>query len=205
MDKLSKTSLYEASITGVIGSSTSFAGLILFIIGLTIGLFVKRIIAGYTILFSVMLIIVGLMITYIAVSNLSKRIGNDLIRKFYLRYVALRIIALILFIAFLYIVSRINIFELLEKGGTGILLLVISLPIGIVSYAITIISMVELRNSYDLIKSTTGNELFSITALTYSIGAVLQIIIIGFIILLITPILEAVSWKTLCEYSSIKQ
>ncbi|MEM1921872.1 MAG: DUF996 domain-containing protein, partial [Desulfurococcaceae archaeon] len=87
----------------------------------------------------------------------------------------------------------------------GILLLVISLPIGIVSYAITIISMVELRNSYDLIKSTTGNELFSITALTYSIGAVLQIIIIGFIILLITPILEAVSWKTLCEYSSIKQ
>lgn len=199
MPAAEKINICEARLTGILGSLVNFIGSLLFLSGLIIGVFRLRLFAGVSVSLGFMLIITGLLMIYAGLSNLSRKMRNEHVRKFYLNYIVIRIIATILLIAFLYIVSRIDLYKLLETG-LHIAQLVIALPIGIASYVVLIISIVELKNSYELIKTLTGNELFSITSFIYSIAALLIIIIIGFVILAIAPLIETIAWSALPEY-----
>lgn len=195
-----RVSIIEAKFTGSIGSIIVFAASLLFAIGLIMGIFRLRLIAGLTILFSTLLIFTGLIITYTGVSSISRKTGDYLIKRFYLNYIALRIVATVLFITALYVVSTIDIRRFLEEGTRDILKLLVLLPLSVISYVLMIISAVEFRNSYELLKNTSGNELFSITGFLYSIGSVLMIVIIGFIIVMLTPLIETLAWITLSDY-----
>jgi len=83
----------------------------------------------------------------------------------------------------------------LPPGLLGLFVAVILILIAI--WIVQIVSALFLKRSYDLVARYLGIGLFSTAALLYLIGAALLIILIGFILILVAGIIQAIAFFSL--------
>ena len=180
------TKLSDARIMGVIGA-------------------VLMLVGGYTPLGA----IIGLVLIFLAVNNISKEAKDEPIFNNYLMHFIFIIFALvamtiIIFIAiggfdFITLAQNIDwsdfnsVWEFFKPHLNGIIIGVV------VGWILFIISAFYLRKSYDSIGKHTKVNMFHTAALVYLIGALLVIIGIGFILILIAEILTIVAFWRLPE------
>ncbi len=83
------------------------------------------------------------------------------------------------------------------QGLLGLIVAIILILVAI--WIVQIVSAVFLKRSYDLVARYLGVGLFSTAALLYLIGAALLIILIGFILILVAGIIQAIAFFSLPE------
>jgi len=83
------------------------------------------------------------------------------------------------------------------QGFLGLIIAIILILVAI--WIVQIVSAVFLKRSYDLVARYLGVGLFSTAAILYLIGAALLIILIGFILILIAGIIQAIAFFSLPE------
>lgn len=185
---VTKINIGEAKTMGFVGAILNLIGLI----------------AGAATGVGLILTIIGIILIYIGVSRLSDKIGNPNPRRYYFNYLIFGIIAFIVLIIGLIIALGSIIFTAgagLIGGLSGLLAaLGIFILVFIITYVLLIIAALNLRKSYDIIKTYTKIDMFGTAGFLYFLGAILLIILVGGIILFIAVILELVAWASLPEF-----
>lgn len=158
---------------------------------------------SFGLILSLLIDIVGLILVLIAVKYISDEAKDARIFNNYLYAVIIGIVGTVIaiVIAFiLFLTLFVNFLHFVTVGiftiplSASIILLVIPL---IIIYFISIIQAIFIRRSFNDIARVAGVPLFSTTALLILIGAILIIVLVGFIILFIASILQIVSFFSL--------
>jgi len=181
----------EAKTLGMVGAILNLVG---FIAGVTTG-------------FGFIVLLIGIILIYMATSKLSELVRDDRVRSYYLKFLIIDIAAIVTLIAGALVIfggALLGVRAFGRRGLealTGILAgaLIGVLVVLIVFWLLEIFAVLNLRRSYDLIKRYTGVNMFGVTGLLYLLGAVLIVILVGFLLLLIAIVLEIVSWASLPE------
>jgi len=182
---IEKLPVGEAKTLGMVGAILNLVGVI----------------AGVTTGFGFILLLVGIILIYMATSKLSSIVRDDRIKKYYLTYFILGIIAVVVLIvgfvavlgAALAGMSLFNPAAILAAFGALVI-------VAVVVWILEIVGTLNLRKSYDLIKKYTGVDMFGTAGFLYFLGAILIIIVVGLLIIFIAVILEIVAWASLPEY-----
>ena len=145
--------------------------------------------------------IVGLILVFLGVKNISDAANNPKIKSDFILSVVLGIIAVILvfaapFIAFggFGLFTSMNYTDPFGSIGSALALCLILWIIAIVFY---ILSAVYLKKSFDGITTHTRVDMFKTAGIVYLIGAILMIILIGAFIMLISYILMIIAFFSL--------
>jgi uncharacterized membrane protein len=159
--------------------------------------------------------IVGIILIFIAIKQISDEIKDTTIYNNYLWFFVLCIIALVVaaaitiiglagssFFTIIQTVNWQNPTEVLDIIAPALIACVLGLIVG---WILMIVATMYLRKSYDRIAEQTKVDLFKTTGLLYLIGAVTMIILIGFLILFIAKILEIISFFTLPDTPPVKE
>jgi uncharacterized membrane protein len=154
--------------------------------------------------------IVGLLLLFIAVKNISELTQDNEIFKNYLIHFLISIVAIIaLFVIMLVAFGAVGGFTWISGLETaeitdfesfwvnfGTILGACILAL-VVSWILYIIAAIYLRRSYNRIAEKTKVDLFKTTGTVYFIGAITAIVLIGFLILLIARIIEIIAYFSL--------
>ena len=155
-------------------------------------------------------LIIGLILVFLAIKNISDETKNKSIFDNYLYYFILSIIAIVAAVVIMFAsVGSIDFLNISEQsqnitdytefwnifGGvvTGCVLALF------IAWIFMIIAALFLRKSYTSIAEHTKVDLFKTTGLLYLIGAITLIVIIGALILLIAKIIEIIAFFSLPE------
>ncbi len=153
-----------------------------------------------------MIWIVGLVLVLIAVKYISEVLEDKTVFNNLLISVILVVIGAIItaVVAFSYIFSRFDGFRYAAEPWIGMgprfyesmtMIFLVLIPLWIFS----IVSTIYLRKSYNTIASRLNINMFNTAATLYVIGAVLTILFIGFIIIFVAEILQAVAFFSIPE------
>ncbi|ADI32561.1 DUF996 domain-containing protein [Staphylothermus hellenicus] len=151
--------------------------------------------------------IVGLVLLLIAVHELAEISGVKAIFDKYLMGVIFVIIGVVIVIIIIIPLGLMGIGVPVYIRGNGFPSTSLpSLPIAviiaviiafIIMYIFLLLGYIRIRDSYYMIADTFKHNIFHTVGTIYFIGAILTIILVGFIILLIGNIIELVAWATL--------
>lgn len=155
-----------------------------------------------------LLAIVGFILTLLAVKNLSDYFGDRLIFRDMMIAVALAIVGTIVgvvavvgsvakFVGFGNLYSSFQT-HTVPSGNVADLIGGIILGLALL-WVFFLVSAVFLRRSYDEIGSKVNVGMFETAALIYLIGAVLTIVILGFLLIFVAQILLIVAWFSIPE------
>lgn len=185
LPSVTKISIGEAKTMGFVGAILNLVGLL----------------AGAATGVGAVLTIVGIILIYVGVSRLSDKVKDPRPRKYYLNYLIFGIIAIV--IAIIGLIAALG--ALIFSAGAGLIgglagllaTLGIVIVVFIITYVLLIIASMNLRKSYDIIKTYTKIDMFGTAGFLYFLGAILLIILVGGIILFIAVILELIAWASL--------
>jgi len=144
--------------------------------------------------------IVGLILVFLGVKNISEAVNNPKIKSDFVMSVVLGIIAVILVFAAPFIafggfgIASMNYTDPIGALGSALALCLILWIIAVVFY---ILSAVYLKKSFDGCAIGTRVDMFKTAGIVYLIGAILMIILIGAFIMLISYILMIVAFFSL--------
>ena len=149
--------------------------------------------------------IVGLIMVYLAVKQISDTTGDATIAKNFLLFILMQIIAVVALFAMLFLAfggfaltsataNVTDIDALTADLGAALAICLISF---IVAYVLYILSAMYLKKSFASITDHTKVDMFKTTGTIYFIGAILMIIFVGFFIIFIAEILMIVAFFSL--------
>ncbi|MEM1578353.1 MAG: DUF996 domain-containing protein [Archaeoglobaceae archaeon] len=150
--------------------------------------------------------IAGLIFVLLAVKGLSDELKDPVIFRNYLIAFLLSIVAVILSAAIFVIFFLSTIFgsKTGSLGGWQVLIRLILAPL-ITIWIFSIVSAIFLRKSFTSIAEKTGIKMFRTTGTFYLLGALLIILLVGFILFLIAAILQILAFFSLPEQSQIQK
>jgi len=150
---------------------------------------------------------VGLVVTYIAVSRFSKAVNNIKIKQRYEWFLVFS--GILLFVTLVlrpFLEEELKLlFVALYYGTTEIAtktLRTLILALFVV-YILWILSAKAFKDTYDLVKKHTNIRMFRVVGLTYFIGAIFTIVVMGKYIVMLALLLHIIAWAQLPQYIAI--
>jgi len=159
--------------------------------------------------------IVGIILTYIAISKISSKLNEPMLKNYYLYFILFAIIGFIVFIAGIIIAFGslfLGLFTGIPHQATGFKFMdIVAKSFGILAlsfiafYILLILSGLNLRKTYDSLKKYSGVDLFGTTGFLYFLGSILLIILVGALLIFIACILNIIAWAQLPEAVALRR